>query len=140
MNNARQSGGENIRILVVEDELHAREAVQRFLAFRGHDVNIAATAEEALRSAARHPPDVLVCDWQLGGPVDGVDTAARLQRRYALSVILVTAHRIEDLRRKARAAGVAVSVFRRKPLSLARLADAIEGMHDVPSGAPVFAC
>jgi two-component system response regulator MprA len=113
---------------VVEDERSAREAVRRFLEYRGHDVEIAATAEDAMDCAIRFPPDILVSDWKLSGDADGVDAAAKLQGRYDLGVILVTAHRIEDLKRKARNAGVFVSVFRRKPLSLARLADAIEGM------------
>lgn len=140
MNDAERSADETIRVLLVEDEPHAREAVQRFLEFRGHEVQIAATADEALRSAARHPPEVLVCDWKLDGVLDGVDTARTLQRRYDLSVILVTAHRIEDLKRKARESGVAVSVFRRKPLSLTRLADAIEGMHDAHVRTAALAC
>lgn len=117
-----------IRILVVEDEPNAREAVQRFLQFRGHDVAIAATAEDALDRARQFPPDVLICDWKLAGDSDGVDVAARLQCASDIPVILVTAHRIEDLKRKARNAGLLVSAYRRKPLSLARLADAIEAM------------
>ncbi|HZD51845.1 MAG TPA: response regulator [Woeseiaceae bacterium] len=125
MDDSKPNGGA-IRILLVEDEPDAREAVQRFLEFRGHEVRIAATAGEALLSAARCPPDVLVCDWMLDGEIDGVEAAARLQRRHGLSVVLVTAHRMEDLRRRARRAGVAVSVCWRKPLSLSRLADAIE--------------
>lgn len=137
MHNSKQCG-EPIRVLVVEDEPHSREAVQRFLEYRGHEVRIAGTAEEALLSATRHPPDVVVCDWKLEGALDGVDAAARLQRRFDLSVILVTAHRIEDLKRKARSSGVAVSVFRRKPLSLDRLADTIESMHGAREAA--FAC
>lgn len=138
MNNSRSGG--RLKVLVVEDEPHAREAVQRFLEFRGHEVWIAGTAEEAELSATERIPDVLVCDWMLGDGPDGVDTAARLQRRYDLSVILVTAHRIEDLKRKARASGLAVSVFRRKPLSLTRLASAIEDMRGAPARRPALAC
>lgn len=115
-----------IRILVVEDEPNAGEAVQRFLQFRGHDVAIAATAEDALDRARQSPPDVLICDWKLSGESDGVDVAARLQSATDVPVILVTAYRIEDLKRKARNCGLVVSAYRRKPLSLARLADAIE--------------
>lgn len=117
------------RILVVEDEQNARDAVQRFLQFRGHDVAVAATVQDALDRAAQCPPDVLVCDWKLDGDADGVDMAATLQRRFDMAVILVTAHRIEDLKRKARTSGLCVSAYRRKPLSLAGLADVIEGVH-----------
>lgn len=116
------------RILVVEDEPNARDAVQRFLQFRGHDVAVAATAQDALDWATHCPPDVLVCDWKLEGDTDGVDTAATLQRRFDIAVILITAHRIEDLKRKARISGLSVSAYRRKPLSLAGLADVIESV------------
>lgn len=116
------------RVLVVEDEPNARDAVQRFLQFRGHDVTVAATAQDALDRATLCPPDVLVCDWKLDGDADGVDTAATLQRRFNMAVILITAHRIEDLKRKARTSGLMVSAYRRKPLSLAGLADVIEGV------------
>ncbi|MGH8193688.1 MAG: response regulator [Woeseiaceae bacterium] len=116
------------RVLVVEDEQNARDAVQRFLQFRGHEVTVAATAEDARRRAAQNPPDVLVCDWKLDGDSDGVDMAAALQCRFDMAVILITAHRIEDLKRKARTSGLSVSAYRRKPLSLARLADVIEGV------------
>jgi CheY-like chemotaxis protein len=116
------------RILVVEDEPNSRDAVQRFLQFRGHEVAVAATAEDALKRATESPPDVLVCDWKLDGDADGVDMAALLQSRFDVPVVLITAHRIEDLKRKARTSGLSVSAYRRKPLSLAGLADVIEGV------------
>jgi DNA-binding response OmpR family regulator len=121
-----EPGGESLRVLVLEDDREACEAVKRFLQFRGHEVDSASTAVGALCCAGRRPPEVAVCDWKLGGDQDGVDAAACLQRRYRTDVILVSAHRIEDLKRKARISGVSVSAYRRKPLSLARLADAIE--------------
>lgn len=118
--------GEGLRVLVIEDDAGTREAVTRFLRFRGHDVDSAATAAGALERASRFLPDVAVCDWKLSGDRDGVDAAACLQRRYEIDVVLVTAHRIEDLKRKARHSGVSACAYRRKPLSLARLATAIE--------------
>lgn len=119
--------GERLRVLVLEDEPGTREAVARFLQFRGHDVDSAATVTDVLYRAGQHPPpEVAVCDWKLAGDKDGVDAAACLQRRYELDVILVTAHRIEDLKRKARNSGLCVSAYRRKPLSLESLARAIE--------------
>src|SRR5687767_9956820 len=100
------------RILVVEDEANSRDAVQRFLQFRGHDVAVAATAEDALQRAAESRPDVLVCDWKLDGDTDGVDMAAVLQSRFEVPVVLITAYRIEDLKRKARNSGISVSAYR----------------------------
>jgi DNA-binding response OmpR family regulator len=116
------------RVLVVEDEPTAREAVRLFLEFRGHDVSVAATAQEALDQAGRFEPQVLVCDWQLDSGADGVDIAHSLQTKYDLAVIMVTAHRLEALKEKVRRFAVDVSAYRRKPVSLASLAEIIESL------------
>lgn len=116
------------RVLVVEDEPSSLDAVRRFLEFRGHDVSAAATAAEALEVAERFNPQVLVCDWQLNGVADGVDVADSLQRRHKLAVIMVTAHRLETLKEKVRRFAVEVSAYRRKPVSLASLAEIIESL------------
>lgn len=116
------------RVLVVEDEPTAREAVRLFLKFRGHDVSVAATAQEALEQAGRFEPQVLVCDWQLDSGADGVDIAHSLQTQYDLAVIMVTAHRLEALKEKVRRFAVDVSAYRRKPVSLASLAEIIESL------------
>ena len=117
-----------VRVLVVEDEPTAREAVRLFLQFRGHDVSVAATAQEALEAAERFEPQVLVCDWQLDSGADGVHVADRLQRKHALAVIMVTAHRLDALKEKVRRFAVDVSAYRRKPVSLASLAEIIEAL------------
>lgn len=116
------------RVLVVEDEPTAREAVRLFLEFRGHYVAVAATAREALEAAERSEPQVLVCDWQLDSGPDGVHVADSLQRKHHLAVIMVTAHRLEALKEKIRRFAVNVSAYRRKPVSLASLADIIESL------------
>lgn len=116
------------RVLVVEDEPTAREAVRLFLQFRGHDVAVAATAQEALEAAEQSVPEVLVCDWQLDSGPDGVHVADSLQRKHDLAVIMVTAHRLEALKEKVRRFAVDVSAYRRKPVSLASLAELIESL------------
>lgn len=122
------------RVLVVEDEPSARDAMQRFLQFCGYSVTVAASSDEAIRQARSTPPDVVVCDWKLDGErsgtsevngADGVDTAVDLQHRYRMAVILVTAHQLDELKAKARLTDLDVSAYRRKPLSLTRLANDI---------------
>ena len=131
----RDESREGTRVLVVEDEPGARHAMQRFLQFCGYSVSVASSANDAMKQAVRCPPDVLVCDWKLDGEdkdnrggADGVDTAVNLQRRYRMAVILVTAHQLDALKSKARGIGLDVSVFRRKPLSLSRLANDIAAL------------
>lgn len=116
------------RVLIVEDEPTSRDAVRLFLEFRGHDVVVASSAEEAFAQAGRFNPLILVCDWKLDGGPDGVDVADNLQRRYNLAVIMMTAHRLDALKEKARESAVNVSAYRRKPVSLAALAEVIESL------------
>ena len=117
-----------MRVLVVEDESIAREAVRHYLEFRGHEVTVAGSAIEAMDQAQRHEPNVLLCDWKLNGSIDGVDVARTLQRRYDVAVILITAHQLDDVRAKARRVGLNVNAYRRKPVSLASLAEVIESL------------
>lgn len=127
-----------MRVLVIEDEQHARAAMERFLAYCGYSVGSASSAIEALAEAERRPPDVLVCDWKLNGlpgrgtrKPDGVAVAAELQRQFGSKVILITAYRLGELRSEARRASLRVSAYYRKPLSLDSLAETISGL-DMP--------
>jgi two-component system KDP operon response regulator KdpE len=52
----------SVRILVVDDEPHILRALQATLRGAGYDVVTAATAEEALRSAAVRPPKAVILD------------------------------------------------------------------------------
>jgi two-component system KDP operon response regulator KdpE len=52
----------SVRILVVDDEPHILRALQATLRGGGYDVVTAATAEEALRSAAVRPPKAVILD------------------------------------------------------------------------------
>lgn len=59
-----------LRILVVDDDADAREALTRFLEARGADVQLVASAAEAIESVRRSRPDILLSDIGLPG-VDG---------------------------------------------------------------------
>lgn len=116
------------RILVVEDEPEAGAAMQRFLEFRGHKVNLARNARRALELAEETSPDVLVCDWQLEDQDDGVDVAREVQSSQDVPVVLVTGQQLSRARLKARQSQVRVAAFRRKPVSLSELANLIESL------------
>lgn len=115
-----------LRILIVEDEAAARIATRRYLQYRGYRVEAAGTAEEAVSLARELKPDVLICDWKLDGPRDGIEVARELQGRYGLEVIFVTAYAQNDLRKYA--AGLRTLGCLRKPISLGTLAAAVESL------------
>lgn len=80
-------------ILVVEDEPGIQEVLKFNLGQHGHDVIVAADAEEALSLLRGALPDLILLDWMLPG-MSGVDLARRLRndgRLKAIPIIMLTA-------------------------------------------------
>lgn len=65
-------------LLVVDDEPTVRELLPAALCYAGFDVDVAADGEEALRVAARRPPDLVLLDVMLPG-IDGFEVIRRLR-------------------------------------------------------------
>jgi two-component system response regulator AtoC len=79
------------RVLVVEDDVVARDLLVEVLEREGYEIHAAESAEEALQVAAAVPPDVLVTDLRLDG-MDGIELMQRLRARSpGLQTIVVTA-------------------------------------------------
>jgi two-component system KDP operon response regulator KdpE len=78
------------RVLVVEDEPGLRQALAINLRARRYDVPVAATGADALASAARQPPDVVVLD--LGLPdMDGTEVIRGLRGWTQAPIIVLSA-------------------------------------------------
>ena len=68
------------KILIVEDEQIVAVDIQSVLERLGyHVVGTAASGEEACRMAAESAPNLVLMDVRIDGPMDGVDTARRIQ-------------------------------------------------------------
>jgi two-component system KDP operon response regulator KdpE len=90
--------GEHISI--VEDEQPIRRFLRASLTSEGYRIDEAATGEEALQMAIRHPPDLVVLD--LGLPdLDGQEVLARLREWYAAPIIVLSARDQESQKIKA---------------------------------------
>jgi two-component system KDP operon response regulator KdpE len=77
------------RILVVDDEPQIVRALRINLRVRGYDVQVAGTGAAALRSAASHPPDLVVLD--LGLPdLDGVEVIRGLRGWTSVPIIVLS--------------------------------------------------
>ncbi|HEX8005232.1 MAG TPA: response regulator [Trebonia sp.] len=77
------------RILIVDDEPQILRALRINLRARGYDVFTAATAVEALTTAAAHPPDLVILD--LGLPdMDGVEVIQGLRGWTSAPVIVLS--------------------------------------------------
>ncbi|MER5642553.1 response regulator transcription factor [Kitasatospora sp. NPDC002227] len=69
-----------IRVLLCDDHAVVRAGLRALLSSAPEleIVGEAASGEEALAAVARHRPDVVLMDLQLGGGIDGVETTRRL--------------------------------------------------------------
>lgn len=114
---------EKNRVLIVEDDPSAREASRLYLEHCGYDVMAAPNAEAAFRLALKNVPDVIVCDWHLGGGPSGVDVARCLQSEHGMPVIFMTAYPVEELREAAN--DIDIVCVLKKPLSLPVLVAAL---------------
>ena len=122
-------------VLVVDDERSYRHYLSARLAREGHDVLVAAGADEGITMAASTPPQVLVVDWLLGQEASGLQIAAELQRRDpTLRTILITGFSAQAL---ARADDVAVFRCLEKPFEIDDLVRAVcDALADLDPEAP----
>jgi PAS domain S-box-containing protein len=95
----------NVHVLVVDDEIDARNLVKRLLEMAGATVSMAASASEALERISTRPPDVLVCDIGMPGE-DGYSLIRRLRvlehrQEKALPAVALTAYARSEDRTKA---------------------------------------
>jgi two-component system KDP operon response regulator KdpE len=78
------------RILLVDDEVAIQRAVGPLLRSRGYEVDIAATATEALRTFGERPPGLIVLD--LGLPdLEGTEVCRRIRANSDVPIIVLSA-------------------------------------------------
>ena len=107
------------RILVVDDEPSIVDAVGTALRYEGFEIEQAVTGRDALASAVRSEPDLIVLDWMLPD-LDGVEVGRRLRERgFESAILFLTAKdSVEDKVDALRAGG---DDYMTKPFSLAEL-------------------
>lgn len=116
-------------ILIVEDEMLIALSTSATLSDLGYEViGIAATAEDALRSAARQRPDLVLMDITLRERGDGIEAAQRLKEQLGIPVLFVTAH--ADGATMERAAALKPVGYLVKPFSPRQLGEAVSGALD----------
>ena len=81
------------KVLIVDDDAAYRDSLQSLLGLHGLEAAVAATGDEALKTAAMFKPDVLVIDWLLSNHVDGFDVIQALRASGLTSpVILISGY------------------------------------------------
>ena len=114
------------KILVVDDELEIRNLLSRFLVEGGYKVILASNGEEAIESAERENPQVILLDILMPG-IDGIETCKRLKAKEEtrfIPVIMATA--LWDTYTEAIDAGA--EDFVTKPFNLAELSHRVKSI------------
>ena len=92
------------RLLIVEDERVVALNLRQRLELLGYDVPaVAASGAEAIEQAQRMSPDLVLMDICIEGDIDGIETAARLNRLRPTPVIYISADSEESTLQRARA-------------------------------------
>jgi CheY-like chemotaxis protein len=122
----------NHRILVIEDNLLNLELVTDLLEAKGFSVLQARTAEEGLRSAREHEPELILMDLSLPG-MDGLAATKLLKSDPATShlpIVALTAHAMRGDDNLAKAAGC--DGYLTKPIDTRRFPQQIAGFIAAP--------
>jgi DNA-binding response OmpR family regulator len=121
------------RILVIEDEPGAREALKCLLDEEGYTVCTAGSGRDGLARLGDFDPDTVVCDFYLPD-IDGLEIirSVRARGREAITVIILTAGcGGDDAERTVRREA---DHFFQKPVDLHRLRSVLEaGSGDAPA-------
>jgi two-component system CheB/CheR fusion protein len=121
------------RILVVDDNVDAADALAHFLGMSGHQVRTAYGGPEALEAARAYRPETVFLDIGLPG-MDGYEVARQLRREVGLEgivLVAVTGYGQEEDRRRSHAAAIDHHLV--KPVDLAAL-EAVLAARNPPVG------
>ena len=117
-------------ILVVEDEASVRASLSRMLKTRGVEAIVVATANDALARISRQEirPDLLLCDYNLRGSANGVDTVNALRAALAWNIpaIVMTGDIRSEIVDSIAGQGISVLI---KPFSADELLQHITRLH-----------
>lgn len=111
---------EKVRILIVEDDMIIAANISLQLTKLGYEVTgIETKGEAAIAHAKENTPDILLMDVNLRGKLDGIATAAAIQKSHDVPIIYLTAN--TDEATFGRAKSTHPYAFLSKPLNAVQL-------------------
>jgi CheY-like chemotaxis protein len=126
--NALSLGTPPARILIVDDELDNRELLKIVLKWAGFLTRTADGGEEALRSAAADPPDLILVDLMMPG-IDGYQLTAALKKdpqTQNIPIIMLSA--MSDSATRKRALSTGADAYITKPIDRAELCEQVRSV------------
>ncbi len=114
------------RVLIVEDERITAADLRASLTRLGYRVVASvASGEDAITQADECRPDIVIMDVRLRGSMDGVQAGRRINERWGIPVIYLSAFLDTDIRERARGSA---SAYLAKPFDPKQLQLALEGV------------
>ena len=91
-----------MKILIIEDEsiiaIHIKNSIEKL----GHEaIDIVSSSDDALKLASKQEIDIVLCDINIDGCIDGIDTAKILHSTYNIPIIFLTAYKDIDTLKRA---------------------------------------
>ncbi|HET8876410.1 MAG TPA: ATP-binding protein [Casimicrobiaceae bacterium] len=124
-----------VRVLIVDDESAARDAMQGLLARWGCDVAAAESGDAAIEHAREQPPDVVLCDLRLRDGETGIDVVDRLKRECrSAAYALVTGESSPEYLAQARTTGDPIAFKPTTPGKLRALLEHLVGAKQAITG------
>ena len=115
-------------VLVVEDNIIARLAVQVIMSSMACHVDVASNGEEALSCCQKNPYDLIFMDIGLGDGMDGYDVTRHIRSQHEnmkhTPIIALTAHAGDENKQRCIEAGM--NAVLTKPLTKAQAADILK--------------
>lgn len=95
--NSFQTPTSPTKILIIEDELIVAENIARNLRKLGYEViGIVDSGEEAIQTATKQHPNLVLMDIMLQGDLDGIEAAGYIRSQLKIPVVYMTAYADDD--------------------------------------------
>jgi PAS domain S-box-containing protein len=91
------------QILIVDDEIHVAETIQKWLVSSDYaEITIATTGRSAVQKALEMQPGLILMDVRLGDDIDGVEAAEEILKHLDVPIIYMTAYLDEEIVQRAK--------------------------------------
>ena len=119
-------------VLIVEDDEAMLALMERFLRRRGYETTAALDAATALTTLGDRLPSLVIVDYMLPGPMNGLELVDRLHGRYPkIPTLFISAFGSPDLCRAARNGGATDCMT--KPFNMVTLVERVEALLPPPA-------
>jgi len=116
-----------IKILLAEDEVLIAQCLKMELEMAGYNVcSFVAKGEEAIITAEKEEPDILLMDIHLSGKMDGIEAAKKIIEHRKIPVIFMTGY--NEIAIFEKASTINPAAYLEKPVELFELKPIIESI------------